>query len=52
MRCFKPHSMVVHSDAATIRGTKSNGKMRSVPALSPYTLNVIPMFISARSAER
>ena len=35
-----------------MRGTRSKGKMRSVPAPSPYTLNVMPMLSSARSAER
>jgi hypothetical protein len=30
-----------------IRGTKSKGKMRSRPSSSPYTVKVIPWFMSA-----
>src|SRR5437867_1642646 len=35
-----------------IRGTKSNGKMRSVPSFSPYTVNVMPWSISESFCNR
>ena len=50
MRCFSPLSMVVQSAAPTMRGRMSNGKMRSVPASSPYTVNVMPRFSRSSSA--
>jgi hypothetical protein len=35
MRCFSPRSIQLHSLAVTMRGTRSKGNGRSVPAESP-----------------
>ncbi len=34
------------------RGTKSNGKIRSVPSFSPYTVKVMPWSISESFCSR
>jgi hypothetical protein len=36
--------MTEKSELWTMRGTTSNGKMRSVPPSAPYTLNVMPFW--------
>ncbi len=41
-----------HSREGITRGTKSNGKIRSVPSFSPYTVNVMPWSISESFCRR
>ena len=49
-RCVSPRSMVRHSAAVITRGSRSKGKIRSVPCSSPYTVNVMPCARNALSA--
>ena len=42
MRWMRPLSMRSHSASGITRGTKSNGKMRSMPSSAPYTVKVMP----------
>ena len=49
-RCAKPGSICRHSAAAMIRGTTSNGQARSIPWPSSYTVKVMPMARTSRSA--
>ena len=41
--CGRNHTKDSIHEAGTMRGTRSNGKIFSVPARSPYTLKVIPI---------
>ena len=52
MRWTRPSWIVFHSAAGMMRGTKSNGKMRSRPSFSPYTVKVMPWFMSASFCRR
>jgi hypothetical protein len=49
-RCVSPRSSRAQSGAVTMRGTRQNGKIFSVPRSSAYTENVTPWLSRASSA--
>ncbi len=50
MRCVSPRSTFSHSALVMMRGSRSYGKICSVPSSRPYTVNVMPWFRKLRSA--
>ena len=51
IRCVSPRSTVAHSALVMILGSRSYGKIFSVPSSRPYTVNVMPWFRKLTSAD-